>query len=333
MKTYIEYFNLSKDPFLEISENTPKDILSESETESYINKSLAEAGMKEKIFQETAIRKVYSYSRGDSKLIHEICSYALQRTYFIHEKTVHKNLLTECLELLLESKPPDIYPEDKRRHKRINTEFPGTFHIQGTETRGTLTVSNISYSGILIKLSSQRLLKNNDRISVSFKLDNEKQSDIRTVVIVRHTFGFYAGCLFNYLDSNECAECLELLLESKPPDVYPNDKRRHKRLNTDFPGTFHIQGTKTRGTLTVSNISYSGILIKLNRQRLLKNNDRISVSFKLDDEKQSDIRTVVIVRHTFGFYAGCLFNYLDSNDYNEYITDILKRRNQHYQKH
>jgi len=213
MKTYIEHFNLSKDPFLEVSETTPKDTLSESDTAAYIHKSLTEAGMGEKIFQETAIQKVYSYSQGDPKLIHKICSYALQRAYFVHEKTVHKNLLTECLELLLESKPPDVYPDDKRMHKRINTDFPGTFHIQGTETRGTLTVSNISYSGIMIKLSSQRLLKNNDRISVSFKLDNEKQSDIRTVVIVRHTFGFYAGCLFNYLDSNDYNEYITDILE------------------------------------------------------------------------------------------------------------------------
>ena len=215
MLPYLAHFNLSKDPFMEIPKDTPKDILSESDTEAYINKSLSEAGMKEKIFQENAIRKVYSYSQGDPKLINEICSYALQRSYFINEKSVHNDLLAECLELLLESKPPDTYPDDKRRHKRLNTDFPGTYHIQGTKTRGTLTVSNISHSGIMIKLNRQRLLKNKDRVGVSFKLDNEKQSDVRTVVIIRHTFGFYAGCIFNYLDSSEYTQYIDDVIERR----------------------------------------------------------------------------------------------------------------------
>jgi hypothetical protein len=215
MTPYIAHFNLTKDPFLPASEGTPKGILSESDTAAYINKSLTDAGMGEKIFKESAIQKVYSYSQGEPKLINEICSYALQRSYFINEKSVSEELLTECLELLLESKPPDIYPDDKRRHKRLKTNFPGTFHIQGTKTRGTLTVSDISYSGILIKLNRQRLLKTNDRVSVSFKLDNEKQSDVRTVIIVRHTFGFYAGCIFNYLDSIEYNQYIDDILEHR----------------------------------------------------------------------------------------------------------------------
>jgi len=215
MLPYLAHFNLSKDPFMEISEDTPKDMLSESDTEAYINKSLAEVGMTEKIFQENAIRKIYSYSQGDPKLINEICSYALQRSYFINEKSIHTDLLTECLELLLESKPPDTYPDDKRRHKRLNTDFPGTFHVQKTTTRGTLTVSNISHSGIMIKLTRQRLVKNKDRVAVTFKLDNEKQSDIRTVVIIRHTFGFYAGCVFNYLDSDDYTQYIDDIMERR----------------------------------------------------------------------------------------------------------------------
>jgi len=226
MNPYLAHFKLSKDPFMEILEDTPKDILSESDIEAYINKCLAGAGMQEKIFQENAIRKVYSYSQGDPKLINEICSYALQRTYFINEKSVHEDLLTDCLELLLESKPPDTYQDDKRRHKRLKTDFPGTFHIQGTKTRGTLTVSNISQSGIMIKLNRQRLLKSKDRVTVSFKLDNEKQSDIRTVVIVRHTFGFYAGCIFNYLDKSEYNQYVDDIIERR---------NRHYQKHGFFP--------------------------------------------------------------------------------------------------
>jgi len=215
MHPYIAHFNLRKDPFLEAAEDAPKNTLSESDTAAYIDKSLTDAGMGEKIFEGNAVRKVYSYSQGDPKLINEICSYALQRSYFINQKTVHEHLLSECLELLLESKPPDTYRDDKRKHKRINTEFTGIFNIQGTKTRGTLTVSNISLSGIMIKLNRQRLVKNKDRINVSFKLDNEKQSDVRTVVIVRHTFGFYAGCIFNYIESQEYTQYINDVLERR----------------------------------------------------------------------------------------------------------------------
>jgi len=71
-------------------------------------------------------------------------------------------------------------------------------------------------------------------------------------------------------------------------------------------------------------ISRAGIQIKLARQRMVKVNDRANILFKLDDQNGSDIRTAVIVKHTFGFFAGCIFRHTDNNTFNQYLEILLK---------
>ena len=210
MSPYLDLFQFTRKPFPEILEDIPEgELLPENETKAYINDCLTKAGMATPLFDDKSIRMIYSYTKGDRKLIHTICDYALHRAYYTNQASIPDALLAECMELILESKPPDTYEDDKRRHKRIATDLPGSFHIQGTKTRGMLTVTNISRAGIQIKLARQRLIKVKDRINISFKLDDKNGSDIRTAVIIRHTFGFYAGCIFRYTENDTFNQYLE----------------------------------------------------------------------------------------------------------------------------
>ena len=214
MSIYLSRFHLKNVPFPEILEEVPEnELMPEQETGTYIQTCLADAGVETPLFTNESIRMIYTYTKGDRKLIHTICDYALHRAFHTNQAAVQEDLLSECMDLILESKPPDTYEGDKRRHKRFSTNFPGTFHIPETRTRGMLTVTNISRAGIQIKLARQRLVKMNDRANILFKLDDPNESDIRTAVGIRHTFGFYAGCVFRHTDNNAFNQYLDILLE------------------------------------------------------------------------------------------------------------------------
>ncbi len=214
MNTYLSLFNLTKAPFPEILEEIPENqMMPEQETDAYIKGCLLNAGMEKPLFTDGSIQMIYNYTKGDRKLIHTICDYALHRAFYTNRTAIQEDLLSECMELILESKPPDTYEGDKRRHKRISTSLQGTFHIPDSTTRGILTVTNISRAGIQIKLARQRMVKVNDRANILFKLNDQKGSDIRTAVIIKHTFGFFAGCTFRHTDNNTFNQYLEILLK------------------------------------------------------------------------------------------------------------------------
>ena len=216
MGNYLSHFGLDRDPFPDIEGETPdEEILTEKESGAHIRRSLRKAGMKDQVFYAGAIRKVYSYSLGDPKLINKICGFALQRAFYLKERIIYEELLAECLELLLESKPPDNYPNDKRRYMRIETRFSGAFVIQGTKTRGTMTITNVSRTGVQLKLVRQRMLRVRDRVIIDFTLDDEAKSKIRTVVVVKNTFGFFAGCYFPNLKNEAYDNYIDALAENE----------------------------------------------------------------------------------------------------------------------
>lgn len=215
MNTYLSRFSLQHVPFPEIPEEIPEnELLQEQETGAYIKDCLIKAGTESPLFSDGSIHMIYTYTKGDRKLIHTICDYALHRAFHTSQQSIEEDLLSECMDLILESKAPDTYENDKRRHKRISTNFSGSFHVAETRTRGMLTVTNISRAGIQVRLPRQRMVKIKDRASILFKLDDPDQTDIRTAVVIRHTFGFYAGCVFRHTDNTAFNEYLDNLLQA-----------------------------------------------------------------------------------------------------------------------
>ncbi len=198
MRAHLEHFNLEREPFPDISEDEAERTgrLSEKETGAYIRRRLRLAGTTEQVFDAGAIRRVYTFSEGNTKLIHQVCRYALQLAAAKETEKLRQELMDECLDLLLQSRPADDYPNDKRRHKRIATHLTGSYVIEGTKLRGQLTVTDLSRSGARLKLNRQRVFKTGDRVIVSFHMDDDQHTPVRNFVTVRNTFGFYAGCAF-----------------------------------------------------------------------------------------------------------------------------------------
>ncbi len=72
------------------------DPLTEAETKEYIAHRLKVAGAKNEIFNEKAIRKIYSFSKGYPRLINIICDHALLTSYVKDLTTVTPTIIKEC---------------------------------------------------------------------------------------------------------------------------------------------------------------------------------------------------------------------------------------------
>lgn len=79
-------------------------------------------------------------------------------------------------------------------HKK--TELPGTYKIPWTEDKGRMTVTDISRSGLKLKLNVERDFKPGDKLFVEFNLDNQDHSLIEKHVIVRNVRGCSVGVEF-----------------------------------------------------------------------------------------------------------------------------------------
>ncbi len=220
----LSYFDLKKNPFSydadpessngdmngDANNGSNGDKLTEKETGAYIRRCLRTAGTTEQIFYASAIRKVFSYSNGDTKLTDKICYLALKNAYDKGKKVVDSEIVNDCIEEYLSSDQTGEVNEEKRRHNRIKTDIQGSYFLSANKERGILTVTNMSLSGIQIKLTKQRILKVGDRVIIAFSLDNERQTEIREMMIVKNIIGFFAGMAFNAQpDTDAFAEYLK----------------------------------------------------------------------------------------------------------------------------
>jgi general secretion pathway protein A len=72
------------------------DPLTEAETEEYIAHRLQVAGGSNEIFNEKAIRKIYSFSKGYPRLINIMCDHALLTGYVQELTTITPKIIKEC---------------------------------------------------------------------------------------------------------------------------------------------------------------------------------------------------------------------------------------------
>ena len=70
--------------------------LTEQETDEYIRHHLKLAGIKLKIFTSGAVRGIYSFSKGNPRLINNICDRALLTGYSNGIKTINSAIIKEC---------------------------------------------------------------------------------------------------------------------------------------------------------------------------------------------------------------------------------------------
>ena len=91
--------------------------LTEDETREYVNHRLNVAGSKRNIFSSSAIREIFSFSKGFPRLINIICDLALLTGYVKEQKTINANIISECAKEL--KIPTEEAIEDDKEKQEI----------------------------------------------------------------------------------------------------------------------------------------------------------------------------------------------------------------------
>ena len=90
-----------------ISINYTIDPLTHFETEQYISHRLTVAGSESKIFSQSAIHEIFSFSEGNPRLINVICDLALLSGYVNETKIIQPEIIRECADNFQNPKQPD----------------------------------------------------------------------------------------------------------------------------------------------------------------------------------------------------------------------------------
>jgi hypothetical protein len=218
------HFNLTQIPFAGYIAETPADKtspdenkydvteLDEKETGAHIRSCLRKAGAAEQIFYASAVRKVFSYTGGDVQLVNTLCHCAMLKAIAKEKKVISEDIVRECMEELLDQGQDSFAVDEKRKHERKQTNLSGSYYHNATKERGGLTITNLSIAGMQIKLNKQRQVRVGDRVIISFKLEDEKKTSIREMMVIRNVFGFFAGAAFN---SQPNTDAFEAYIKSK----------------------------------------------------------------------------------------------------------------------
>ncbi len=101
------------------------------------------------------------------------------------------------------------------------------------------------------------------------------------------------------------------------------EKRKKFRKQTDLLGSYKYNpnistdNSNTQdhmGSMTVKDISFSGIRIKLPMAPRFKVGDMLDIEFRLDDANRSQIKKKVIVKNMEGFCAGLAYTSPQNHD-------------------
>ncbi len=91
--------------------------LTKNETKEYIKHRLNIAGSKRNIFSSSAIREIFSFSKGFPRLINIICDLALLTGYVKEQKTINELIIKECAKEL--QIPTEKAIEDDKKKQKI----------------------------------------------------------------------------------------------------------------------------------------------------------------------------------------------------------------------
>ena len=106
-----------------------------------------------------------------------------------------------------------------------------------------------------------------------------------------------------------CGHAYEVFLE----------KRKKFRKQADLPGSYKFSAMNSNiyehiGAMTVKDISYSGLRIKLQMMPRFKVGDTLVVEFRLNDANRSQIKKKVMVKNMKGLNAGLAFSSPQNHD-------------------
>ena len=110
---------------------------------------------------------------------------------------------------------------------------------------------------------------------------------------------------------------LKVICKCKKPFSVTLERRRHFRKPVDLKGKYEYRPSgrpASRGTLSVLNVSRSGLKMKFNQLPELEAGVRLNVEFTLDDKHNSLIRKEVVVRGIKNNEVGAEFCSFDASD-------------------
>ncbi len=99
------------------------------------------------------------------------------------------------------------------------------------------------------------------------------------------------------------------------------ERRKHIRKNLNLTGTFTRAGGTERGHLIVTDLSRSGMKLRIGGGKTVAVDEKLAVSFFLDDPKRSQVEKQVVVRSVSGRLAGVEF--LFGEHYDQLGTYLL----------
>ncbi|MFZ5568944.1 MAG: PilZ domain-containing protein [Thermodesulfobacteriota bacterium] len=85
---------------------------------------------------------------------------------------------------------------EKRSATRVATFLTGGYRTVEKGYRGLISIENMSRTGMRVKLNARRLLHINDRLIVTFNLDNIIHLPIQREVLIKHTDDIHLGVEF-----------------------------------------------------------------------------------------------------------------------------------------
>jgi len=92
------------------------------------------------------------------------------------------------------------------------------------------------------------------------------------------------------------------------------ERRKHIRKHLNLSGTFVNKNTSDQGNMTITDLSRSGLRIKLNFPQKLEPGDKLDLEFTLDDKLRSVVKKEVIVRSVKDLSIGVEFVYSEHFD-------------------
>ncbi|MEJ2097767.1 MAG: PilZ domain-containing protein [Deltaproteobacteria bacterium] len=95
------------------------------------------------------------------------------------------------------------------------------------------------------------------------------------------------------------------------------EKRRQYRKSVNLAGTFDLirnEKVVDRGGMTVMDISFNGVKMKMNVDRNLQVGDHLNIEFTLDDDRHTLMKKRVTIRNKNGLFVGATFRTADPYD-------------------
>ena len=118
--------------------------LQEIETQQYVTHRLGVAGSDKEIFSSEAVREIYSFSKGNPRLINIICDAALLTGYAEEKKTIEPEIIRECAQNYLQLKQPQEDAIEDLSSPSISIPETGTgLHYPPAENSYQIVAQNV----------------------------------------------------------------------------------------------------------------------------------------------------------------------------------------------